>query len=431
MPPAAGEGGRASGGQDLVDSRAASDCATTTTYSPPVEEAERTSNAESPARPTGSNGVGEDADDDLLPALFWDGTEDWINEDNCADFAALQSLKYDDTTPEERADEYKRKGNDALKYKQNKVYVRKAVQQYTLALMEKVDDPSLNSVLHSNRAHAALLLGNSRKALEDAQMSVELNPANVKGWFRAAKSASGIEKLDECIGFCLEGLKLEDGNRDLQTLLKAAKKGVAKRAEQAQRDDASRVEVRSYMTEIVKRQLKYGPPIMGTGERMPEFAEDDGDALTHWVLFVYPESMQTDVMERFDERSTFSDQLDDMFSDDAPPLDWDSAGAYTRDRLELYYQSNAVRAYPLDVLEGRLLDNARGSRRSEPAQGDRQWHKGTVDPRDQRMHLIDENNTLAEVLAEKDHVIPGHPVVYVVSRDTEFRARFLAGDWAI
>lgn len=380
--------------------------------------------------PAGSNGGGDDGDDDLLPALFWDGTEDWINEDNCADFAALQSLKYgDDTTTVERADEYKRKGNDALKYKLNKVYVRKAVQQYTLALMEKVDDPSVNSVLHSNRAYAALLLGNFRKALEDAKLSVGLNPANVKGWFRAAKSASALENFDECIGFCLEGLKLEDGNQDLQSLLKAAKKSVAKREEQIKRIEASNVEVKYFLTQIIKRQLKYGPPILGSGERMPAFAEDDGDVLTHWVLFVYPESMQTDVIERFDERSTFSDQLDDMFSEDAPPLHWDNAGTYRRDRLELYYQSNAVRAYPLDVFERRMLDKARGPQRSEPAQGERQWNEGVVDPRDQRMNLINEYKTLAEVLAEKDHVIPGHPVVYIVPKNTEFRTRFLAGDW--
>ena len=398
---------------------------------PSENAATRTSDSASPTGPEGSNPGGEDADDELLPALFWDGTEDWINEDNCADYAAIQSLKYDDTTPEERAEEYKRKGNDALKYKQNKVYVRKAVQQYTLALMEQVDDATLKSVLHSNRAHAALLLGNSRKALEDAQVSVELNPANVKGWFRAAKSAFGLEKLDECIGFCIEGLKVEDGNRDLQSLLKAAKKGVTKREEQIQHDEASRVQVKSFLTQIVKRKLKYGPPTMGTGERLPEFAEDGVDALTHWVLFVYPESMHTDVIERFDERSTFSDQLDDMFAEDAPPLEWDSTGNYTRGRLELYYQSNAVRAYPLDVLEGRLLDKARGSRRSEFVQGDRQWNQGIVDPRDQRMRLIDENNSLGEVLAEQDHVIPGHPVVYVVAKDTKFRAQFLAGEWAI
>ena len=87
----------------------------------------------------------------------------------------MQSLKNDEQTPEERADNYKRKGNDALKYKHNKVYVRKAVQQYTLALMEKFDNPELESILRSNRAHAALLLGNLGKALDDATHSVRLN----------------------------------------------------------------------------------------------------------------------------------------------------------------------------------------------------------------------------------------------------------------
>ena len=52
----------------------------------------------------------KEQEEELLPALFWDGSEDWINEDNCADFAALQSLKYDDSTPEERAEEL---GGDA------------------------------------------------------------------------------------------------------------------------------------------------------------------------------------------------------------------------------------------------------------------------------------------------------------------------------
>ena len=129
-----------------------------------------------------------------MPALFWDGSEDWINEDNCADFAALQSLKYDDSTPTERAEEYKRKGNDALKYKQNKLYVRK-VQQYTLALLETFEDSKLRAVVHGNRAHAALLLGNDGKALEDAKACVAPDPRNVKGWFRAAKAPYALARV--------------------------------------------------------------------------------------------------------------------------------------------------------------------------------------------------------------------------------------------
>jgi hypothetical protein len=65
---------------------------------------------------------------------------------------------------------------------------------------------------------------------------------------------------------------------------------VAKHAEQERLDTASRNKVASYLAEITKRQLRFGPPIMGTGEYMPKLTED-GDAITHWVLFVYPESM--------------------------------------------------------------------------------------------------------------------------------------------
>ena len=64
---------------------------------------------------------------ECLPAIFWDGTEDWIDENNCADFAALHSLKTEETTPEERAASQKAKGNEALKFKKNKIYIRMAV----------------------------------------------------------------------------------------------------------------------------------------------------------------------------------------------------------------------------------------------------------------------------------------------------------------
>ena len=115
------------------------------------------------------------SDDQTLPALFWDGGENWINEDTCADFAALQSLKRETTTPKERAERYKAEGNEALKFMKNKLYVRKAVQFYTLALQEKFDDAALRSILFGNRAQAALILGNYRKAHVDAERCVGLD----------------------------------------------------------------------------------------------------------------------------------------------------------------------------------------------------------------------------------------------------------------
>ena len=50
---------------------------------------------------------------------------------------------------------------------------------------------------------------------------MKLNPGNVKGWFRAAKGALGLEKLEECMGLCQRGLAVDAGNRDLEVMLKA------------------------------------------------------------------------------------------------------------------------------------------------------------------------------------------------------------------
>jgi hypothetical protein len=383
-------------------------------------------------------------EEELLPALFWDGTEDWINEDNCADFAALQSLKYDDTTPEERAEEHKRKGNEALKYKQNKLYVRKAVQEYTLALHENFEDVKLRAVVHCNRAHAALLLGNQGKALDDAKVCVELDPLNVKGFFRAAKSSYSLGKLEECVAFCERGLEIDVANVELKSILKQAKKAVEKREVRQKQFMKTTAITDAYLGKLRQRSLKLGPPVLGAGERFPEIKETD-DVASFWVLFVYPESMQTDIIEKFDERVTIGDQADEMFGVGAPPLPWDGSGSYTRDRLEFYYQTNAAPAYPESVLRNRLLRGkfAEGfpihgdgdAVATESANAEKTWNETTrkkkLDPRDQKMVLVPESRTLGEILEDQDHVIPGHPVFYVVAKGTEFREKFLAGKWEL
>ena len=84
------------------------------------------------------------------------------------------------------------------------------------------------------------------------------------------------------------------------------------------------------------------------GDRKPNV---DADGLVHWpVMFVYPETMQTDAVEDFLEADSLQQHLDIMFAPDAPPLEWDDEHHYTRDRLELYYLSHAAKPLPLDQL---------------------------------------------------------------------------------
>ena len=84
------------------------------------------------------------------------------------------------------------------------------------------------------------------------------------------------------------------------------------------------------------------------GDRKPVV---DEDGLVHWpVMFVYPETMQTDAVEDFVEADSLQQHLDVMFSPDAPPLNWDDEHEYTRDKLELYYLSHAARPLLLEQL---------------------------------------------------------------------------------
>lgn len=86
----------------------------------------------------------------------------------------------------------------------------------------------------------------------------------------------------------------------------------------------------------------------GAGDRKPEV---DADGLVHWpVMFVYPETMQTDAVEDFLEADSLQQHLDVMFAPDAPPLQWDEEGHYTRSRLELYYLSYAAKPLKADQL---------------------------------------------------------------------------------
>ena len=366
--------------------------------------------------------------DDHLPAIFWDGTEDGINETNCADFAALQSLKTEQRTPEERAEAHKEEGNKALKFKINKVYIRKAVQHYTLALQEPIQNISMKSILHSNRAQAELNLGNFRKALMDSEESIRLNPGNEKGWFRAARSAYELKEFDKSVHFCREGLVQVKESTELQALLESAEK--AKRIQHSEMNQKNKtfLQKQNYVEKLHRRAFKFGSPRFHFGEHFPKLSTD-GKSLNFWVLFIYPEFMKTDVVECFSESCTFAAQLDQMFADCAPPLEWDTKFEYKRERLELYYCSNVVKVYPTHILEAKVLHEANHILDLDKEKSfDTCLEEMHIDSRaahEQQLILVDENRTLCDVLSVEDHIISGHPTFFILSKGTHFRDVFL------
>lgn len=70
------------------------------------------------------------------------------------------------------------KGNKFVKL--GKKHYSDAIDCYTKALNQMALSDSEHAVLYANRAHVNLLLGNHRRALEDAQEAIKLSATNVK-----------------------------------------------------------------------------------------------------------------------------------------------------------------------------------------------------------------------------------------------------------
>nr|DAD20096.1 TPA_asm: hypothetical protein HUJ06_021559 [Nelumbo nucifera] len=345
------------------------------------------------------------------------------------------------TTASERADidgiiaikesvalELKEKGNEYVKM--GKKHYSDAIDCYTRALNQKALCDSENSIIYANRAHVNLLLGNYRRALEDAEEAVRLCPTNVKALYRATKAALTLDLLTEAALFCRAGLEQSPSNDELKKLAKQIDlrksehelhEAQIKEAVAAAKDIASAIE---------NRGVKLGKPMYQelTGIKKPIL---DRNNILHWpALLLYAEVMSSDFIEDFCETDVFSAHLDMMFSETCPPLPWDREHVYTREAVELYYEAGS--AVPLSkteilrhFLEGTpasLVDI--GCDEEKDAQQD--WSSG----KGHKWIKVDEKKTLHSVLRQPDVVIPGIPVFYVVSKGSNFYKEFRSGKWA-
>eukprot|EP00890_Picochlorum_soloecismus_P006381 jgi/Picsp_1/6744/NSC_04085-R1_tetratricopeptide repeat protein 4 homolog len=344
---------------------------------------------------------------DGLPALFWDEMPE--GEGN-ADLAAINAI-IDETSPEERVSGFKDQGNRALKTgleHRKKYYLRQAIEQYTQGIkVEGCQDNELISQVFSNRAHVNLLLGNYRNALMDAKDAIRFDPKNVKGYYRAAKAAAAISLWKECRQFCNNGLELDPDNEGIRKILEDSDKEEDRRKKASAAEAARQYELRRPAARLadilLSRGWKMGRPQFGIGNRKPRI---DTDEIRWPVLFFYPEaSMQNDAIEDFGEFDTFGAHLDVMFDPEAPPLEWDSE--------------------PKEIGRNELIEALFGGWPSIVDEGPTRYG-----PKGATWVRIDESDSLGEIIGKQDHVIPGVPVFFLLSKDTprDFRENFLNGE---
>jgi len=418
----------------------------------------------------------EDDDDDWQnhPA-FWErgengNCEDWFDENSDA-FQALKALLQDDDdlSVKEKAEMQKQKGNAQLKYKMQKMYARKAVEEYTLGIAlcedalkkggrqlvenkieedkedkeedkeeeeekerERKEIQTILSQLYNNRAFAALNLGNNKRCIEDAEKCLELDERNIKAYFRAATACKNLFDYEQCLKFCKRGLEVEKDAPELKSLKKVAKK----RYEMEKEEKEKRLEINRGSEVLAKtltrtKKIKWGPPRLHTGQRLPEY-DEQANVFAFFTLIVYPEFDQTDVIQQFRENDSFKAHLDVLFDPNGPPLPWDEKNEYDRNSVGLYYETNAVKPYEEEALAMKIAEYAGGDVKETMMQSELELNLEAyrTDPRDRKfVQLKSENWTLADVLKEKDYVVSGHPTLFCVVKGSAFEKRFLDGQW--
>mmetsp|Transcript_98006 Transcript_98006/g.211265 ORF Transcript_98006/g.211265 Transcript_98006/m.211265 type:complete len:337 (-) Transcript_98006:33-1043(-) len=116
-----------------------------------------------------------------------------------------------------RAEALKKLGNEALKAG-TKSAAREAQEAFTSGIEVKCTDPVLNAQLYGNRAHVRIMLRQFVEAVDDCRKAIELDPKNLKSYWRGAKASMHLDLHQNAIDFCELGLALEPKDTDLARL---------------------------------------------------------------------------------------------------------------------------------------------------------------------------------------------------------------------
>lgn len=358
-----------------------------------------------------------------LPALFWDAIPD--NAEEHPDYVALQALA-EESSPEERAENFKTQGNNKLRIglkSKNRLLLREAVEFYDKGLALRCGDAALNGALLNNRAHVNSLLGNWRSALRDSQAALKLDAASLKATFRGARAAVKLGEWDTAEQLLAAGFALEPGAEELVQVQKdlavARQQHTDQLAAQTAAREAALAPARQLAAVLALKGYRLAAPEVKVGTKKPRLDAQDGSV--HWpVLLLYPETGQQDVIEDWHEDDSVADHLDVMFGPGVPPLEWDSAGEYSRQRVRLVYLSHAGSPLQQEQLVQALHGEWPEAER-DPSAGPQRYGQAAS-----HWVPVDEALSLKQVLQQPDHVVPGVPLFWVLAEGTDYQRRFLA-----
>ncbi|KAJ2323211.1 HSP70/90 co-chaperone, partial [Coemansia sp. RSA 2673] len=178
----------------------------------------------------------------------------------------------------------------------------------------------------------------------------------VKALFRSAKACLALEKFPEATECCKWGLSLEPDNKELSALQAQADKAIERHDSRIQeREDRARQKAvqREQLSQAIKIRsaLTQGAASDAYPWENDSLRQVDLDPATGhllWpVFFLYPESKESDFVERFDETLTLRDMLQEVL---AEPPNWDDRRSpkYVLDAVDIFFLSRPVGGFDED-----------------------------------------------------------------------------------
>ena len=169
-----------------------------------------------------------------------------------------------------------------------------------------------------------------------------MNPRNIKAWYRAASACLALDKVDEAIDACRNGLHFEPENSALVALSSRADERKARLADidKARKEREERIQVEK---DNIQMALKHRNIPTRTTNKPPEIPEsaiasadplDPSSVLSFPVMLLYPLHAQTDFIKKFYEDESINQHLSYIL-----PLPWDDQHEYTLETVEYYMET--------------------------------------------------------------------------------------------
>lgn len=178
----------------------------------------------------------------------------------------------------------------------------------------------------------------------DCAAALRVNTSNVKAHFRSASALYALDKIYEALDVCYRGLKLDEPNASMRSLLEKiqARARVRQEADRKRRAEQERLkqEKLTLATALKARNIR----MKGTGTP-PDMADAavrlvpdplaPTSTLEFPTMFLYPMHNQSDFVKAFAEDDAVEQHLSYIL-----PAPWDSRTEYTIDGVDCYMDTN-------------------------------------------------------------------------------------------